>query len=128
MKREAKNSIFNLGGDLELALKMEVARAIEQGSIVKSFNKVPIFDFKEYCVITYIATKFAVLRVKSEAKQVQDKRLIIIKKNGETVKDWAKSDITDEYATFVVAQNQAEASYFDTALDTVFKELGITQI
>ena len=119
MKKEAKNSIFNLGGNLELALKMDVAKAIEQGSIVKSFSKNPVFDFKEYCVIAYIATKFAVLRVKTEARQVQEKRFALIKKTGETIEDWAKADITDEYATFVVAQNQAEASYFDTALDTV---------
>ena len=56
--------MFSLGGELEFALKMEVNRAVEQGSIVKSFDKVPIFTFKEYCVIAYIATKFAVIRVK----------------------------------------------------------------
>ena len=68
LKKDAMHTMFSLGGELEFALKMEVNRAIEQGSIVKSFEKVPIFTFEEYCVITYIATKFAVIRVKSEAK------------------------------------------------------------
>ena len=70
LKKDATHTMFSLGEELEFALKMEVNRAIEQGSIVKSFEKVPIFTFKEYCVLAYIATKFAVIRVKSEAKQV----------------------------------------------------------
>ena len=79
LKKDATHSVFSLGTDLNIALKMEVSRAIEQGSIIKSFSKMPIFDFKEYCVITYIATKFAVLRVKAEAKQVSENRREIVK-------------------------------------------------
>ena len=64
LKKDATHTIFSMGGELEFALKMEVNRAVEQGSIVKSFEKVPIFTFQEYCVLAYIATKFAVIRVK----------------------------------------------------------------
>ena len=54
-------------------------------------------------MLAYIATKFAVIRVKSEAKQVSAKRRDLIKKTGDSIKDWSQSDITDEYATFVIA-------------------------
>ena len=46
---------------------------------------------------------------------VKRKKLITA---GET-EELAESDISDEYATFVLAQNQAEASYFDMALAMV---------
>ena len=45
LKKDATHTIFNLGHELEYALKMEVNRAVEQGSLVKSFSKVPIFNF-----------------------------------------------------------------------------------
>ena len=77
-------------------------------------------------MVAYIATKYAVLRVRFEEKAVTSKRLQLITANGS--ERLAESDISDEYATFVLAQNQAEASYFDMALATVQQELGITQI
>ena len=64
LKQDTKQSTFSLGSDFEMALKMEVAKAVEQGSIAKSFKKDPILTFKEYCVVAYIATKYAVLRVR----------------------------------------------------------------
>ena len=84
-----------------MALKMEVAKAVEQGSIAKSFKKDPILTFKEYCVVAYIATKYAVLRVRQEEKSVTAKRKQLITAND--TENFADSDISDEYATFVLA-------------------------
>ena len=67
--------------------------------------------------MAYIATKYAVLRVRQEEKSVTAKRKQLITAND--TENFADSDISDEYATFVLAQNQAEASYFDMALAMV---------
>ena len=68
-------------------------------------------------MVGYIATKYAVLRVRLEEKAVTTKRRQLMSTGG--TEKLAESDISDEYATFVLAQNQAEASYFDIALAIV---------
>ena len=68
-------------------------------------------------MVGYIATKYAVLRVRLEEKAVTAKRRQLMSTGG--TEKLAESDISDEYATFVLAQNQAEASYFDIALAIV---------
>ena len=83
-------------------------------------------SFEDYCCVSTLAVKYSVLRVNAEEVTWDtQRRKLVRKKKGQKMK-WVDTEISNDYAQFVVAQSLAETSYFEEANEVCYRFLGLS--
>ena len=118
-------SLFGLGDELESSLRTEVETLIKKKEIEVDLDKSPVCTFESYCAIGGLAVKYSQLKVHQEEDAWDSqRRRLIRKKKGEK---WIETQISNEYAQFIIGQQLAETNYFEEATEMCFKAVGISQ-
>ena len=84
---------------------------LSKKELTVNLNKKQILSFDDYCTIGSIAVKYSSFKVAaSEPDWDKQRRKFIKRKEGQ---DWTESEITNEYAQFVIGTQLAETNYFE---------------
>ena len=81
-------------------------------------------DFDAYCTVGAIAVRYSTLKVFEDEKNWDTSRRRLIKRK--KPQKWIETEISNEYAQFVVGQSLTETNYFETAIELCNKTLGIS--
>ena len=85
-----------------------------------------MMSFEHFCSLSTLAVKYSVLRVNAqESTWDTERRKLIRKKKGQKMK-WIETEISNDYAQFVVAQSLAETSYFEEANEVCYRFFELT--
>ena len=88
-------------------------------------SKTPMLEFGDYCAIGALAVKYSTLKCQQDEKKWDIERRKLIKRKKE--KSWLETEISNEYAQFVVAQSLTETNFFEVAVEICYKALDINQ-
>ena len=92
-----------MGEQLERRLKTDLQALIDKGELKCDRNKQPVMSFEDFCSLSTLAVKYSVLRVNAqESTWDTQRRKLIRKKKGQKMK-WIDTEISNDYAQFVVA-------------------------
>ena len=126
LKKHVQSTLFNLGEQLERRLKTDLQALLDNGKLKCDKSKQLVMSFEDFCSLSTLAVKYSVLRVNAqESTWDTQRRKLIRKKKGQKMK-WIETEISNDYAQFVVAQSLAETSYFEEANEVCYRFLELT--
>ena len=97
---------------------------VSKKEITVKENEKHVLSFEDYCTVGSIAVKYSMFKVLiSEPEWDKQRRKFIKRKEGQ---DWIDTEITNEYAQFIIGTQLAETNYFESATELCFKALGIS--
>ena len=107
-------------------MKADLKSLVDTGKLKCDLTKTPVMSFEDYCCVSTLAVKYSVLRVNAEEVTWDtQRRKLVRKKKGQKMK-WVDTEISNDYAQFVVAQSLAETSYFEEANEVCYRFLGLS--